>query len=280
MREIHCDQITAAVRECVLKANVELPGDVLEALKAAHRREDSALAHRILDILLTNAGMAVEKNMAICQDTGMVAVSIDMGQEVRVVGGDINQAINEGIRQGYRDGYFRKSVVSDPLQRINSGDNTPAIIHYQLSPGDHFNITVMPKGAGSENMGQLAMLKPAQGLEGVRDFVVKVVKDAGANACPPLIVGVGIGGNMEMAAYLSKKALLRPINIRHHQADLAALEKEWLELINQLGLGAQGMGGKTTALAVNIETYPTHIACLPVSVSLGCHATRRSSCEL
>lgn len=280
MREIHCEQIRAAVRELVLKANVELPSDVVEALKAAHKQEESALARRILGILLTNAEMALEKKMAICQDTGMVSVHIDMGQEVRVVGGDINQAVNEGIRQGYQEGYFRKSVVNDPLSRINSGDNTPAIIHYQLSPGDHFNITVMPKGAGSENMGQLAMLKPAQGLAGVRDFVIKAVKEAGANACPPLIVGVGIGGNMEMAAYLSKKALLRPLNTRHHRAELRTLEDEWLGLINRLGMGPQGMGGKTTALAVNIETYPTHIASLPVAVSLSCHATRRRSCKL
>jgi fumarate hydratase subunit alpha len=280
MREIHCDQITAAVRECVLKANVELPPDIREALNQAYNREDSSRARQILKILLTNAEMAEEKKMAICQDTGLVAVNIDMGQEVHVVGGDINQAVNEGVRQGYRDGYFRKSVVSDPLQRINSGDNTPAIIHYQLLPGDHFNITVLPKGAGSENMGQLTMLKPAQGLDGMRDFVVRVVKEAGANACPPLIVGVGIGGNMEMAAYLAKKALLRPVDERHHRADLAVLESELLEAINRLGFGPQGMGGQTSALAVNIETYPTHIACLPVAVSLGCHATRRSSCTL
>lgn len=280
MREIHCEQIKAAVRDCVMRANLELPGDIIEALTLALSRESKVRARKCLTIILDNAHMAVEEKMAICQDTGLVTVIIEMGQDVHIVGGDINKAVNEGIGEGYRDGFFRKSVVNDPLQRINSGDNTPAIIHYRLSAGEHFQITVFPKGAGSENMGQLAMLKPAQGLSGVCEFVLKVVKEAGANACPPLIVGVGIGGNMEKAAFLAKEALLRPVHIRHRNPELADLEGKLLGLINQLGIGPQGMGGQTTAMAVNIETYPTHIASLPVAVSLGCHATRRSRCQL
>lgn len=280
MREIHCEQIKAAVKVCVLKANIELPGDILTALQDSIARETSPRSRGILEILIDNARMAVQQKMAICQDTGLVAVTIAMGQDVHVVGGDINEAVNAGIREGYQEGWFRQSVVTDPLERINSGDNTPAVIHYEISAGDHFTITVLPKGAGSENMGQLTMLKPAQGLEGVREFVVKVVKQAGANACPPLIVGVGIGGNMEMAAYLAKKALLRPVGQYHPKSELADLEVELLGLVNQIGWGPQGLGGETTALAVNVETYPTHIACLPVAVSLGCHATRRSSCDL
>lgn len=280
MREIHYEQIKRAVKDCVIKANVELPGDILEALTLAHKREDHPLARKLLAIILDNAKLAAEEKIAICQDTGMVTVVIEMGQEVHVVGGDISAAVNEGIAAGYRDGYFRKSVVNDPLERINSGDNTPAIIHYQVSAGDGFRISVLPKGAGSENMSRLAMLKPAQGYDGVCQFVLKVVKEAGANACPPLIVGVGLGGNLEKAAFMAKKALLRPIDMRHHEPETAGLEVKLLEKINQLGLGPQGIGGLTTALAVNIETYPTHIASLPVAVNLGCHATRRSTCTL
>ncbi len=280
MREIHCEQIKAAVKDCVLKANLELPGDIVIALQEAAEKEESPRARSLMKIMLDNAEMAIQQQMAVCQDTGLVAVTICMGQDVHIVGGDISEAVNAGIRDGYREGWFRQSVVSDPLERINSGDNTPAVIHYEVSAGDHFSITVFPKGAGSENMGQLTMLKPSQGLEGVREFVVKVVKEAGGNACPPLVVGVGIGGNMEMAAYMAKKALLRPVDRRHPKNELAALEIELLGLVNQLGLGPQGLGGESTALAVNIETYPTHIACLPVAVSLSCHATRRSSCEL
>lgn len=280
MREIYYEQIKAAVKQCVLKANLELPEDIEAALRVAWAGEDSERARGLLQIILDNAEMARQQRMAICQDTGLVAVTISIGQDVHIVGGDINEAVNAGIREGYQEGWFRKSVVTDPLERVNSGDNTPAVIHYELAAGDHFIITVLPKGAGSENMGQLTMLKPAQGWEGVRDFVVKVVKEAGGNACPPVIVGVGIGGNMEMASYLAKKALLRPINRRHNKPRLAQLELELLKMVNRLGLGPQGLGGATTALAVNIESYPTHIACLPVAVSLGCHATRRSSCEL
>jgi fumarate hydratase subunit alpha len=280
MREIYYEQIKAAVKQCVLKANLELPEDIEAALRVAWAGEDSERARGLLQIMLDNAEMARQQRMAICQDTGLVAVTISIGQDVHIVGGDINEAVNAGIREGYQEGWFRKSVVTDPLERVNSGDNTPAVIHYELAAGDHFIITVLPKGAGSENMGQLTMLKPAQGWEGVRDFVVKVVKEAGGNACPPVIVGVGIGGNMEMASYLAKKALLRPINRRHNKPRLAQLEQELLKMVNRLGLGPQGLGGATTALAVNIESYPTHIACLPVAVSLGCHATRRSSCEL
>ncbi len=280
MRQIHCEQIKAAVKNCVIKANLELPQDIQKALLKAKGQESNPLAQKLLGIILENAHLARQDSMAICQDTGLVAVIVEMGQEVHIVGGDINAAINAGIKAGYQEGYFRKSVVSDPLKRVNSGDNTPAVIHYQLMPGDGFKICVFPKGAGSENMSQLQMLSPSAGLNGVCEFVLKVVQEAGANACPPLIVGVGLGGNLEKVAQLAKQALLRHIDIPHNDSQLAALEGRLLVLINQLGIGPQGLGGQTTALAVNIASYPTHIASLPVAVNLGCHATRRSSCCL
>lgn len=275
MRKIAADDIKNKVCEAVIEANIKLPSDIRQALAKAHEREEGT-ARRILEILLANADMALKENMPLCQDTGMVVVEVKLGQEVFISGGSLKEAINEGIREGYKKGYFRPSVVNDPLRRQNTGDNTPGIVHVELVPGENIEINVFPKGAGSENMGRLAMLKPAQGIEGIKDFVLASVKEAGANPCPPVIVGVGIGGNMEKAAYLAKKALMRPVNVRNEREDIRALEEELLEAVNALNIGPQGLGGKTTALAVNIETYPTHIASLPVAVNLGCHATRRA----
>ena len=273
MRKIHSEEIVAAVRQAVREANTHLPADIFQALKGARERESNTRARAFLDILLENAAIAVQEEMALCQDTGLVVVDIELGQEVYLQGDLLDAAVNEGIRQGYRQGFFRNSVVDDPFNRINTGDNTPAIIHIRLVPGDQLRLTVLPKGAGSENMGQVAMLKPAQGMEGVKEFILQVVEQAGAN--PPIIVGAGVGGNMEMAAYLAKKALARPVGQPHPRADLAILEADLLERINATGIGPQGMGGSTTALAVHIEVYPTHIASLPVAVNLGCHSTRR-----
>ncbi len=218
--------------------------------------------------------------MPMCQDTGVACVFIEIGQEVQVVGGALEDAINEGVRQGYKDGYLRKSVVKDPLDRVNTKDNTPAMIYYNIVPGDKLKITVAPKGFGSENMSQIKMLKPSDGLQGVKDFIIKVVKEAGPNPCPPIIVGVGIGGTFDKAATIAKKALIRSIDVRNENPFYAELEEELVTMINELGIGPQGFGGKTTALAVNIETYPTHIAGLPVAVNINCHATRHAEIEL
>ncbi len=275
MREIHIDEIRQAVEKTVIQANTVLPADIRSALDKARDDETIPRAKNILDICLQNASLAAEQGVAICQDTGMVVAEIELGQDVHIAGGNMEDAINQGIRDGYRKAYFRKSVVADPLERVNTGDNTPAIIHTHLVSGEEMEINLLPKGAGSENMGQLAMLKPAQGIQGVKDFVLKVVKEASGNPCPPILVGVGIGGNMEKAALLSKKALLREVGSRNADPRLAEMESELLEQINHLGIGPQGLGGKTTALDLFIETYPTHIACLPVAVCLGCHVTRR-----
>jgi len=278
MRKIHSDEVKERVREAVRQANTRLPEDVLQALQDARQRERSSRAQHIIDIILENAELAKEEGIALCQDTGMVVVEMELGTEL-LVEGDLEGAINEGIRTGYREGYFRASVVRDPLNRINTGDNTPAIIHTHLVPGEGLILNLLPKGAGSENMGQIAMLKPSQGLDGIKEFVLKVVREAGSNPCPPIIVGVGIGGNMEKAALLAKEALLRPLDQSNPRSDLAALEEELLAMINDTGIGPQGLGGDTTALGVNIEVYPTHIASLPVAVSLGCHSTRRVRVE-
>lgn len=278
MRTIHSNEVKDKVREAVLSANTRLPDDVLQALQGARQRERSERGRHILDIILENAELAKEESVALCQDTGMVVVEMELGNQL-LIEGDLEDAINEGIRAGYREGYFRNSVVRDPLNRINTGDNSPAIIHIHLVKGDGLVINLLPKGAGSENMGQVAMLKPSQGLEGIKDFVLKVVREAGPNPCPPIIVGVGIGGNMEKAALLAKEALMRPLSETNSRPDLAALEAELLDKINATDIGPQGLGGDTTALGVNVEVYPTHIACLPVAVCLGCHSTRRVRIE-
>ncbi|GFR36456.1 fumarate hydratase [Thermobrachium celere] len=238
------------------------------------RRKRLNLEKKILDILIKNSEIAENEKMPMCQDTGMAVVFMEIGQDVHIVGGNLEDAINEGVRQGYIEGYLRKSVVKDPLDRVNTKDNTPAIIHYSIVPGDKIKITVAPKGFGSENMSRLKMLKPADGVEGVKKFVLETVKEAGPNPCPPIVVGVGIGGTFEKAAFLAKKALLRSVDEENKNPYYAQLEKELLEEINKLGIGPQGFGGLTTCLGVNIEVYATHIAGLPVAVNINCHATR------
>lgn len=280
MREINVNQIQEAVCQAAITANTILPPDIREGLEQAFEKETHDGARRILSILLQNAVLAEHDKMALCQDTGLATVSIRLGQQVLLTGGDLTEAINEGIRQGYRQGYFRSSIVGHPLQRVNTGDNTPAVIHLEIVPGEALTVTVFPKGAGSENMGRLAMLKPSDGQMGVTRFILETVAIANANPCPPIVVGVGIGGNMEKAAMLAKKALLRPLTERHPDPEMAALEGELLRQINNMGIGPQGLGGDTTALAVNIEVYPTHIASLPVAVSLNCHSTRRATVNI
>ncbi|MBU3196803.1 fumarate hydratase [Clostridium algidicarnis] len=280
MKEIHVSDITNAVRNLCIDSNYYLSEDVRNRLKEAYEKETWAIAKDILDKILINADIAKNQRMPMCQDTGMTCVFVDMGQDVHVVGGDLEEAINEGIRQGYAEGYLRKSVVSDPLNRVNTKDNTPGILYYNIVPGDKLKITVAPKGFGSENMSQLKMLRPADGVQGVKDFVIKVVKEAGPNPCPPIIVGVGIGGTFDKSANLAKKALIRLTSERNPNPYYADLERELMESINALGIGPQGFGGRSTALAVNIETYATHIAGLPVAVNINCHATRHAEIEL
>ena len=276
MRIVHRDEITKVVRELCIDANVNLPQDVCKAIDMAIEVEDYIPAKNTLNLLIDNYQLAAKNQIAICQDTGLACVFIEIGQEVYVEG-SIEDAINEGVRRGYIDGYLRKSVVRDPLDRVNTGDNTPAMIYYDIVPGDELEITVAPKGFGSENMSQIKMLKPSDGLQGVKDFVIRVVEEAGPNPCPPIVVGVGIGGTFDKAAFLAKKALLRPVDVRHEEAFYAELEAELLEKINALGIGPQGFGGRTTALAVNIEKFPTHIAGLPVAVNINCHVTRHKT---
>ncbi len=280
MREIHVSKISETVKKLCIDANYYLPKDVQKELTKAKEEEIFPVAKNLIDIIIENADIARKENRPMCQDTGMVVVFAEIGQDVHIIGGGIDDAINEGVRQGYRDGVLRKSVVGDPLERINTKDNTPAIIHYEIVKGDALKIVVAPKGFGSENMSQLIMLKPADGLQGVKDFVLKVVKEAGPNPCPPIIIGVGIGGSFDKAPLLAKKALMRSTDVRNKNAYYASLEEELLQEINALGIGPQGFGGKTTALAVNIETYATHIAGLPVAVNINCHATRHKEAYL
>ncbi|KYH35221.1 L(+)-tartrate dehydratase subunit alpha [Clostridium tepidiprofundi DSM 19306] len=280
MREINTSDITRVVKKLCMDANYYLCSDIKERIINAKNEETWNTAKGILEKIITNSEIAKNEKMPICQDTGMACVFIEMGQDVHIVGGSIEDAVNEGVAQGYTEGYLRKSVVKDPLNRVNTKDNTPAVIYYDIVPGDKFKITVAPKGFGSENMSQLKMLKPADGIDGVKDFILKVVKEAGPNPCPPIVVGVGIGGTFDKAANLAKRALLRDVSERNSNPFYAELEKEMLEKINMLGIGPQGFGGKTTALAVNIETYPTHIAGLPVAVNINCHVTRHASEEL
>ena len=273
VREIQAEEITRTIRRLCIEANTILGDDVVEALKKGLEKEESTVGKDIFRQLLENAKIAKEEGIPLCQDTGMVVVFIEMGQDIHIVGGDLNQSINEGVRQGYRDGYLRASSL-DPLVRKNFGDNTPAIIHVEIVPGDQLKLTVIPKGFGGENMSRVALLTPASGMEGIKEFVLRTVEEAGANPCPPGIVGVGIGGTLEKAAILAKKSLLRPIDQRHPDPGIARLEEEFLEEINRLGVGPQGLGGTVTALDVHIETYPTHIASLPVAVNLQCNCHR------
>lgn len=253
---------------------------MIHALSTAEEKEVSQSGREILKLLIKNAQVAKEEQIPICQDTGFAVVFVELGQNVHIEGGDFVEAINAGVRKGYQEGYLRKSIVGDPIDRVNTGDNTPCVIHTKIVPGDNLKITVAAKGGGSENMSALKMLKPADGLDGVKNFVIDTVKAAGPNACPPLIVGVGIGGTMEKAALLAKEALLRDVGSTNPNPKLAQLEKEWLKEINQLGIGPQGFGGSTTALAVHIKTFGTHIASLPVAVNLNCHAARHKTAIL
>lgn len=280
MREIHISKIIDTVKELCIEANYYLSNDVKRALCNAKENETWPLAENILDQIILNSDIAKNENMPICQDTGMACIFIDIGQDVHIVGGLLDDAINEGVRRGYEEGFLRKSVVKDPINRINTKDNTPAIIYYNMVAGDKIKITVAPKGFGSENMSRIKMLKPSDGLQGVKDFIIETVKLAGPNPCPPIVIGVGIGGTFDKAAYLAKKALIRPLDKRNEDKFYSDLEDELLANINKLGIGPQGFGGKTTALGLNIETYPTHIAGLPVAVNINCHATRHKEREL
>ena len=279
MRSIDSKVIEDTVARLCIEANLRLPPDVINAIESAEKAEPWDGAKRILSLLGDNVHIASEKTLPVCQDTGMACVFVELGQDVHI-DGDFEEAVNNGVRRGYGEGYLRKSVVCDPLRRVNTGDNTPALLTVKLTRGDKMRITVMPKGFGSENMSALKMLKPADGVEGVKNFVLETVEKAGANPCPPIIVGVGIGGSFDKAAYLAKHALLRPVDEPNPDEYYAALESELLDKINALGIGPQGFGGKTTALAVLIEAMPTHVAGLPVAVNISCHATRRASASL
>lgn len=279
MREISVNEIIPRIKQMCIDSNCILNDDVNDGIKNALKEETSETGKDILNQLLDNAETARQKMMPICQDTGMAVVFIEIGQDVHITGGSLNDAVNEGVRLGYTEGYLRKSVVSDPLIRVNTKDNTPAIIHYTIVAGDGLKITVAPKGFGSENMSRLFMLSPSQGIEGVKASVIETVKMAGPNPCPPMVVGVGIGGNFEMSAILSKKALLRPLGRDSDKEHIKKLENELFNELNETGIGPQGLGGKTTVLGVNIETFATHIAGLPVAVNISCHVTRHCEVE-
>jgi fumarate hydratase subunit alpha len=280
MRDINVSEITKAIRKLCIDANYYLSDDIRNKLKEAYDNETFDIAKDVLSKLIINADIAKNENVPMCQDTGVTCVFIEIGQEVHITGGSLEDAINQGVREGYEDGYLRKSVVIDPLNRVNTKDNTPAMITYDIVPGEGLKIKVSPKGFGSENMSKIKMLKPSDGVEGVKEFILQVVKEAGPNPCPPIIVGVGIGGTFDKAALIAKKSLLRSVDERNSNPYYAELEMELLDKINKLGIGPQGFGGKTTALSVNIEYFPTHIAGLPVAVNISCHATRHTEVEL
>lgn len=280
MRDISCEEITRTVRDLCIQANCHLPVDVQEAIVKAEGSERSPVGKAILGDLEENFRFADARELPICQDTGMAVVFVELGQEVHITGGLLSDAVNAGVAQGYVEGHLRCSVVGDPLRRVNTNNNTPAIIHLTLVEGDRLSITVAPKGFGSENMSRLGMLKPSDGEQGVKDFVLETVKLAGPNPCPPIVVGVGVGGTFEKAAMLAKQALLRPVGSHHPDPYYAEMEQELLEKINRLGIGPQGFGGETTALGVQIETYPTHIAGMPVAVNINCHVTRHKEAVL
>ena len=279
MREIESKAVTQAVRQLCIDANCHLGEDVKECIRCSRREETWPVAQDILDNLVKNYEIAAEHEIAICQDTGMACVFVEIGQEVHVAG-NLEEAIHEGVRQGYHDGCLRCSVVGDPLRRVNTKDNTPAMIYYDIVPGDGLKITVAPKGFGSENMSQIKMLRPSDGLEGVKEFVLQVVREAGPNPCPPIVVGVGIGGTFDKAATIAKRALIRPLDSYNPDPYYEELERELLEKINRMGIGPQGFGGKTTALKVNVEALPTHIAGLPCAVNINCHVTRHKEAVL
>ncbi len=276
MREINVAELTSNIKEMCIEANHFLTPDMACAMRNAVDTEESPVGKKILEQLQENLKIAGEEMIPICQDTGMAVVFLEVGQEVHFVGGSVEDAVNEGVRQGYVEGYLRKSVVSDPLIRVNTNDNTPGIIHYKLVPGDQVKIKVAPKGFGSENMSRVFMLKPAEGIEGVKEAILTAVRDAGPNACPPMVVGVGIGGTFEKCALMAKEALTREVGVHSDIPYVKEMEEELLQMINELGIGPGGLGGTTTALAVNINTYPTHIAGLPVGINICCHVNRHA----
>ncbi len=279
MKIIKAELVTSTVRDLCIEANCDLPEDVRRAIEESCRKEDFDIAKNVLEKLEENYRIAEEEKVPICQDTGLACVFMEIGQDVHVEG-DIKKAVDEGVRQGYEQGYLRKSCVADPLRRVNTKDNAPAVMYFDIVPGEELKITVAPKGFGSENMSRIKMLKPSEGIDGVKEFIIKTVEEAGPNPCPPIVVGVGIGGTFDKAAFLAKKALLRPLDMRNADEFYCELEMELMEKINKLGIGPQGFGGKTTALAVNVETMPTHIAGLPCAVNINCHVTRHKSKSL
>lgn len=280
MKNINCEEIIDAVSNLCIDINLNMPNDLQQILLNAIENEDAPLGRRILEDIVLNGQIAQEKNIPMCQDTGMVIGFVEIGQDVRIINGSLSEAIQEGVRRGYNQGHLRKSVVKCPIRRGNTEDNTPAIIHYDVIEGDQLRIHLGAKGFGSENMSAVKMLKPSDELEGIKNFVIETIRNAGANACPPMIIGVGIGGSFDKVTTLSKKALFRKLGQRHSDPYIANLELELLEEINQLGVGPQGFGGKTTALELHIETFPTHIAGLPVAVNINCHASRHGEIVL
>lgn len=277
MREIQADQIRDVVERLCIEANEHLPEDVKDAIKDCRRCEDGQIAGNVLDKIIENFEIADRECVPICQDTGMACVFLEIGQDVHITEGDLSEAVDEGVRRGYEKGYLRKSVVKDPVRRGNTGDNTPAMLYTEIVPGEHITVTVGPKGFGSENMSAIRMFKPSAGLQGIKDFILEIVETAGPNPCPPMVVGVGIGGTFDKAALLAKKALMRPLNSSHPDPFYADLEKEMLQKINELGIGPQGFGGRTTAIGLNIETMPTHIAGMPCAINISCHVTRHKT---
>lgn len=277
MREIQASQITDTIQRLCIEANTVLPEDMKQAISACRACEDGEIARGVLDNIIENYQIAEKEQVPICQDTGMACVFLEIGQDVHIAGGDLTEAVNEGVRRGYEKGYLRKSVVKDPVRRGNTGDNTPAMIYTEIVPGENVKITVGPKGFGSENMSAIRMFKPSAGLQGIKDFILETVEAAGPNPCPPMVVGVGIGGTFDKAAFLAKKALMRPVDSENPDPYYADLEKEMLEKINELGIGPQGFGGKTTAVGLNIETMPTHIAGMPCAINISCHVTRHKT---
>ena len=277
MREISVSQITDVVERLCIQANTQLPGDVNCAIEQCRACEDGSIAQGVLDKIIENYHIAANENVPICQDTGMACVFLEIGQDVHLVGGDLSLAVDEGVRRGYDKGYLRKSVVGDPVRRGNTGDHTPAMLYTEIVPGENVKITVAPKGFGSENMSAIRMFKPSAGLQGIKDFILETVETAGPNPCPPMVVGVGIGGTFDKAALLAKKALMRPLDVPNADPFYADLEKEMLEKVNALGIGPQGFGGRTTAIGLNIETMPTHIAGMPCAININCHVTRHKT---
>ena len=281
MREIHVSDITETVARLSQEANYYLPEDVLDALKKARREEEAPRAQKVLDMILRNSEIAEEKQIALCQDTGTTVLFLEIGQDVHLVGGNLHEALADGVRQGYKEGFLRNSIVKQPFSaRINTGDNSPPIVHTDIVPGEGLKVTILPKGGGCENMSRLAILRPGDGKKGVIDFTMRAIEESGGNPCPPLIVGVGIGGTAEHVMHLAKKSLLRKVGEHHPDQEVADLEEELLERVNASGIGPQAWGGRSTALAVNIETHPTHITSLPVGVNLQCHSARLKTAAL